>query len=375
MIYLDHHAATPVCDAAQEAMAQARAAGWANPASVHAAGRRARALLEGARRQVAEALGVEPADVVLTAGGTEACNLGVWGLPRPARVVTSQVEHPAVARAVARLEGQGAEVVRLGVPAGRAPDPDTLARAIGPGSTLVAMGWVNHETGNVLPVADYAQVCRQHRAHLFVDATQALGKLPVALDTLGADAVAVAAHKMGGPPGAAALWVRRGVACDPVSAGGAQERGRRAGTPDVVAQVGFGAACAVLPERLGHMATVGGLRDALEARLRALGAVVNGAAGDRVATVTCVSLRGFRGEVVVAALDLEGVCASSGAACSSGLSEPSPVVRAMHPDEPWRAESTLRLSLGPCTHPTDVQVATDAVARIVRRSGTARALG
>jgi cysteine desulfurase len=371
MIYLDHHAAAPPCDAAIGAMEQARAEAWANPSSVHAAGRRARAMLDEARRHVAEALGASAADVVLVGGGTEACNMGVWGLghPPPERVVTTRIEHPAVARAVAQLEHAGCAVVRLEVPGGRAPDADDLARAMEPGQrTLVAVGWINHETGTLLPVHDYAQACRRVGARLFVDATQAFGKRRLQVEDLGADAVAVASHKMGGPAGAGALWVRRGVDCHPLLAGGAQERGRRAGTPDVVAHAGFGAACMVVAGRLDHMGAIGALRDALEGHLVGLGAVVNGAAGPRVETVTSVGVPGWKGEVLVAALDLEGVCASSGAACSSGLSQASPVVAAMHPDEPWRATSALRLSLGPENHPTDVQGAKDAITRVVRRS-------
>jgi cysteine desulfurase len=376
MIYLDHHAATPMVEGAAQAMQDAQAVGWANPSSVHTAGRRARALLERAREQVAAAVGAHPADVVLTGGGSEACNLGVWGMTATAleRVVTTRIEHPAVAAAVERLEGRGKEVVRLDVPQGHAPSADELGERIIPGRTLVCVGWINHETGTVLPVDAYAQVCRARGARLFVDAIQALGKVPVDVAALGADAVAVASHKVGGPAGAAALWVRRGSDCDPVLVGGGQERGRRAGTPDVIAHVGFGAACEAVPDRLARMPEVASLRDALEATAVREGAVVNAGDAPRVATVSCLSVPGWKGEVLVAALDLEGVCASSGAACSSGRAEPSAVVAAMYPAEPWRAAASLRLSLGPETSATDVQVAGAALGRVIAR-GAAQSAG
>ncbi|MFW6023708.1 MAG: cysteine desulfurase family protein, partial [Myxococcota bacterium] len=330
-------------------------------------GRRARAHLETARDRVASALGARSADVVLTAGGTEACNLGVLGLGRNAdRVVTTDIEHPAVARAVERLGEAGATVVRLPVPAGVAPPPEALAAQVRPG-TVVAVQWVNHETGTVLPVAEYARVCIEREALLFVDATQAFGKLAVDVASLGAHAVAVAAHKMGGPAAAGAVWVRRDLDLEPVLAGGAQERGRRPGTLDVVAQAGFGAACEALPDRLGAMARLGAWRERLEGFLRARGAVPNGAAGHRVPTVTNVSAPGWKSEVLVAALDLEGLCAASGAACSSGLAEASPVVAAMHPEEAWRAASALRLSLGPEVDEADVEHAEQVLERVLRR--------
>jgi len=370
VIYLDHHAATPLRAAVVRAMDEARAAGWANPSSVHAAGRRARAVLEGARDAVAGALGASPSDVVLTGGGTEACNLGVLGLGRAAkRVVVSAVEHPAVSEAVARLEARGLSVVRLPAPDGRVPEPAQAGVRLDV-DTLVCLAWVSHETGTVFPVEAWAAACGRAGASMFVDATQALGKLPVAVDALGADAVAFAASKLGGPAGAGSLWVRRGREVAPVLAGGAQERGRRPGTPDVVAHAGFGAACAGLPERLSAMEAIGARRDALEAVLVAAGAVVNGAGAPRVATVTNTSVPAWRGETLVAALDLEGLCASSGAACSSGLGKPSPVVRAMVPDAPWRAESALRLSLGPETTDDEVARAGAVLRRVLARGGS-----
>jgi cysteine desulfurase len=368
VIYLDHHAAAPEPDAVRRAMREAAATAWANPSSTHAAGRAARQLLETAREDVAKSIAAAAADVVLTGGGTEACNLGIRGLAAGrSRVVTSQVEHPAVAESVRRLGAEGREVISLSVVEGRPPSLDDLAPHLGP-NTLVAMQWVNHETGTVFPIHEYAQACREREALLFVDATQALGKVPVDVGALGADAVALAAQKIGGPAGAGACWVRRGLALEPVIEGGSQERGRRPGTPDTLSMVGFGAACRLTGHRLAHQPRVTELRDGIEEKLLQLGAILNGAA-PRTGTVSNLSFQNWRGPLLAAALDVEGICLSTGAACSSGLEEPSAVIRAMYPDEQWRAGSAVRISLGMETTGRDIKTASRAFQRILAREG------
>jgi len=368
VIYLDHHAAAPMPNAVRRAMHEAAEAAWANPSSTHAAGRAARQLLETARADVAKSIGAEAADVVLTGGGTEACNLGVRGLAGGrSRVVTSQVEHPAVAESVRRLGAEGREVISLRVAGGRPPSLDELALHLGP-NTLVAIQWVNHETGAVFPIHEYAQACREREALLFVDATQALGKVPVDVGALGADAVAVAAVKIGGPAGAGVCWVRRGLALEPVLDGGSQERGRRPGTPDTLSMVGFGAACRLTGHRLAQQSRVAELRDGIENELLQLGAVLNDAV-PRTGTVSNLSFRNWKGPLLAAALDLEGICLSTGAACSSGLEEPSAVIRAMYPDEQWRAGSAVRISLGMETTRQDIETASHAFQRVLARGG------
>jgi cysteine desulfurase len=232
---------------------------------------------------------------------------------------------------------------------------------------LVAVQWVNHETGTVLPVGEYAALCRRAGVPLFVDATQAAGKLPIDVRALGADLLALASHKLGGPAGAGALWVRRGLDVAPLVRGGAQERGRRAGSPDVTSAVGFGAACDVLSGRLAAQRALASLRERTEAQLRELGGVINAARGPRAATVTNASFAGRRGSELVAALDLEGVCVASGAACSSGLDQPSPVLLAMHSEQPWRASAALRLSFGPETTDREAETAVAALRRVLSR--------
>ncbi|MDH3201608.1 MAG: cysteine desulfurase [Myxococcales bacterium] len=365
MIYLDHHAAAPTPEVVRQAMADASSIAWANPSSTHRAGQASRQLLENARELIGQSIGAAPADVVLTGGGTEACNLGVRGLAKKRRIITTAVEHPAVAESVRHLARDGREVLVLPVLAGRPPAPSELAPHLSDDS-LVTVQWVNHETGTLFPVHDYAQLCRARGARLFVDATQALGKVPIDVSSLGADAVAFAAQKIGGPAGAGACWVRRGIELDTVLAGGSQERGRRPGTLDTLSMVGFGAAASLIGLRLERKTIIAALRNRLEARLLALGAVPN-AGEPRSATVCNVSFPRWEGAILVAALDLEGVCVSTGAACSSGLQEPSAVIRAMYPDEQWRAGSAVRISLGIETTEQDIESATLVFQQVLSR--------
>jgi cysteine desulfurase len=273
------------------------------------------------------------------------------------------MEHPAVAVPCESLEREGFEVIRVG-PDDR--DADSIIGQLGP-SDMLAVQWVNHEVGTVLPVPRWAELAHGRGARVFVDATQALGKIPIALSALPVDALALSAHKVGGPAGAGALWVRRTVDLPPMLVGGGQERGRRAGSPDVIACVGFGAACEVLQDRLTHMLRVTELRDRLERGLQDLGGIPNRSQGARVATVANVSFRGRSGPALVAALDLEGLCVSHGAACSSGKQEPSTVVMSLHPQERWRAESALRFSLGPETTEQDVALGLGLVKKVLGR--------
>jgi cysteine desulfurase len=325
-------------------------------------------MLEAAREEIARAIGAAAADIVLTGGGTEACNLGIRGLAAGcARVVMTRVEHPAVAESVRRLESEGREVIALGVIEGRPPSAEELASHLGP-DTLVAIQWVNHETGTLFPIDQYALACREHQARLFVDATQALGKVVIDASAIEADAIALAAQKIGGPAGAGACWVRRGLPLQPVLDGGSQERGRRPGTPDTLSIVGFGAACRSIAGRLADQPRVAKLRDRLEASLLELGGVLNGGPC-RTGTVSNLSFTGWRGPLLAAALDLEGICISTGAACSSGVQEPSAVIAAMYPDAQWRAGSAVRISLGIETTERDIETTSHAFRRVLARAG------
>ena len=373
MIYLDHHAATPLAPGVREAVSDATKS-WGNPSSVHAIGQNARRIVDSSRRRLAEVLHVSPAEIVLTSGGTEACNLAVFGLSRGKRkIVLTTVEHPAVAEAVAMVQKRdGIEVVELPVTSGVPASADWLASRIDRDS-LVVVQLVNHEVGTVFPIADYGEVCRACGAALFVDASQGLGKVPMAPRDWSAAAVAVSGAKIGAPAGAGALYVQRAINLEATVVGGGQERGRRAGSPDVLAQAGFSRALDGLGLRLSSMPSVRAFRDRLEVELLRLGARINGvgssvASTARVDTVSNVAFRGVRGDHLVAALDVEGVCVSSGAACSSGLGEPSPVVRAMYADEPGRAAEAVRFSLGPETpHEVDMDGLIATLERVIAR--------
>ncbi|MCU0675628.1 MAG: aminotransferase class V-fold PLP-dependent enzyme [Myxococcota bacterium] len=359
MIYLDHHAATPLSPTARRAMDEAP---FGNPESAHAFGRRARAAVERARRQVAASVGAQPTEVIFTSGGTEACNLAVLGIGTPGRIVSSALEHPAVRAA---LPSRGVPVVELPLAPGSAPSLATLRAEVREGD-IVVLQLASHETGVISDGLAFARAARERGAWLVVDAVAAYGRLPLDALVGEADAVALASHKIGGPAGAGALIVRRGVPLAPQVVGGGQERGRRGGTPDVRALVGFGAAAEDLPTRLATMHEVARRRDRLEDALVALGAWVNGE-GPRTASVTHVSLPGWRGAELVAALDLEGLAASAGAACSSGLTAVSPAMQAWFPEDPERGAGTLRLSLGPETTDDDVSRSIEILRRVIAR--------
>ena len=367
-IYFDHHASTPLDARVQWVMERAMSAPIGNPSSPHSAGRRARAVVEEARAQIARAVNARPAEVVLTGGGTEACNLGVLGLALDrGRVVTTSLEHPAVAEPIGALARAGRERWSLSFPDGVVPDDHAVRSALASEAcALFAAQSVNHETGTLVPVERWCTFAADVGAPSFVDATQALGKIRIDFETSAVSAIALASHKIGGPAGAGALVVRRGVVLDPQQLGGAQERGQRAGTPDVIAIAGFGAACELLSERLLAQPRIAAQRDRIEAFLVARGARVNGA-GPRVATVVDASFAGWRSSTLVAALDLEGLCVASGAACSSGVDKPSPVVLAMSPDDPSRASSAIRISLGPETTDDEVSRAIAILERVLAR--------
>jgi cysteine desulfurase len=362
-IYLDHHASAPIVTAARDAMARCLAASHlGNPSSVHRAGREARARLEDARLQLARATGSAPREWVFTSGGTEAVHLGVRGVGEALGATAVWCDpgaHPCL-RAAAEALANALKVRFAWIPlvaAGEGElDVADLALRLVPGA-LVAVSLVQHETGAVTAWPTLRDAVRAAGATLVVDAAQAVGRMPIDLGTLGAAAVAISGHKFGGPAGIGALWLRAGERIVQRVTGGAQERGLRAGTENVMGVVGVGAAAAVLPERLATMPLVAARRDRLESALRSTpGVTVNGATRPRVATACHVTVADVDGQELVAALDLEGVEVSSGAACSSGRAEPSESLVRIYPDEAWRARGALRVTLGP-------EVDDDAVAR------------
>jgi cysteine desulfurase len=368
MIYLDHNASTPVIPAAREAVLRALEI-FGNPSSHHAPGRAARAIVEKAREAVAASIGARPPEIVFTSGGTEAAALGIAGLARAAgvrRAVTSPVEHRAVLEAAARFE----VVLARPDPSGRT-SPEALREALGSaGGAIVAIASASNEIGTKNDVAALAAVARERGARLFCDAVQSYGKEPLDVRALGADAVALSAHKIGGPKGAGALWIRPGVTIEPFFRGGPQEGGRRAGTENVPGIAGFGAAAAAIGERLAAAPRIRALRDRLREAI--LGALPPGAAiesGDReggLGNTLHLCFREIDGDALRIALDLEGIAVSGGAACASGATEPSHVLLALGLSRE-EARAAIRFSLGIETAEAEIDAAAEAVVRHVKR--------
>ncbi|MCK6569555.1 cysteine desulfurase [Myxococcota bacterium] len=364
MPYLDHNASALPDREAAAAAARWLLEGVGNPSSVHTAGRRARAALERARRQVATALGATPGEVVFTSGATEALHLAVAGLAAPgAHVLLSAVEHPAVFGAC-----RAAELTVETVPVdglGRVRVKDVVARCR-PETAFVAVMAAQNELGNVYPVSAIAAAIGA--VPLIVDAVQLFGRRPLDVERLGASIVVVSGHKVGGPAGIGALWVRPGLCLRPVLRGGPQERGRRGGTENVAGAIGFGVAADRLGARLAAMPRVLALREAAEMGLRccAPGIVFHGDPQDRLPNTLSFRIPGIPGDVLLAALDLEGFCLSSGAACASGGLEPSPVLLALGLD-PGEARGAVRLSLGPETEEADVASFIDVLPALLAR--------
>jgi cysteine desulfurase len=373
VIYLDHNAITPMRPEAMEAVERALRA-FGNPSSVHAAGRAARDVLDEARGRVARALGARPAEVVFTSGATESAALAIRGAlaaapPERRALTVSAVEHPCVldlARELARDDGvpvQVAPVDQSGV-----LDLEALRQAVGGETALVCCMLANNETGVVQPVAEVAAVARRAGALFLCDAVQAMGKVPVEVGALGADLVAITGQKFGGPRGAGALWIRPDLRLRPLL-GGHQERGRRAGTENLPGIAGLGAAVEAAAAAQGAEAPrMRGLRDRLEGGL--LAAVprsrVNGAGAERLPTTASVTFKGCDSEALLIAMDLEGICASAGAACTSGSTRPSHVLSAMglSTDE---ARATIRFSVGWSTTAEEVEAALRIVPPLVER--------
>ncbi len=362
-IYLDWNATAPPLPAVAGAVAETLREAWGNPASVHAAGRRARARVEDAREALASLLEVDARDIVLTSGGTEANNLALDGA---VGLATSRLEHPSVVRVAERLEAGGRPVVWLPVTPAGLVDLDAVAGALGrlPRGSTVAVAAVNHETGVIQPISDLASRVWSEGAWLHVDAVQAVGKLAPDYYA-GADSLAVASHKVRGPKGVGALVWRGGGAPRPVLVGGAQERGLRPGTQDAAVCAGFRVAiehARTGPERYAALTVQ---RDRLETVLTARGQR-NGDA-DRVPHVTNVSVDEWNGDELVAALDLEGIRISSGSACSAGTAEPSPVVTAMVGVE--RARRAVRVSLGETSRSDEIDRVLAALGRLLDNTG------
>jgi cysteine desulfurase len=365
--YLDHASTSPIRPVALDAMLA-----WVNaadPGRVHTEGRMARAALEHARDQVAHLVGARSRSVVFTSGATEAINAAVFGAMlsgRGGHVVASEVEHSAVRDASRR---SAAALTLVGVDSQGRIDAAAIADAVTADTALVHCQWANHEVGALQPVRDVVALCRDRGILVHVDAASAVGHVAVDFDALGADLLSVSAHKFGGPKGAGALLVRRGLRIPALLVGGAQERARRAGLENVAALVGFGAAAGELAGdgRLAAEAADATRRaDILRAGASALGGVAlygPTVESQRLPHVVCVGVEGVEAEAVLLGLDQAGVAAHSGSACASETLEPSPVLEAMGVP----AAQSLRLSVGWSSTDDDVDFAAAALGPVIER--------
>ena len=353
-IYLDHNATTPVAPEVADAVATSLRTTFGNPSSVHHHGQQAKTALDEARAAVALLVCAEPAEVVFTSGGSEADNLAIRGaavaLAGSGRrhLVASAIEHEAVLQTLKALSKQGWTTTLVRVDASGVVSPERIAEAITDQTALVSVMHANNEIGTIQPVAELARMAHARGALFHTDAVQSVGKLPVDVRALDVDLLSLSAHKINGPKGVGALWVRRGIRLTSQMTGGKQERNRRAGTENVPAIVGLGAAARLMLDKgSADTGRVAALRDRLERGILTgvPGTLVNGDPARRVANTCNISFDRVEAESLLIALDLDAIAVSTGSACSSGALEPSHVLRAMG-FSPHRTQNSIRFSLG-----------------------------
>jgi cysteine desulfurase len=372
-VYLDHAATTPVDPRVLQAMLPFFTEHAGNASSMHAFGQEARRAVDQARAAVAAAVGAQPGEIVFTSGATESDNLAVLGVAlasdsRGRHIVTSVIEHHAVLEPCHFLEARGYAVTYVPVDARGIVDPDDVRRALRPDTVLVSIMAANNEIGTLQPIAEIGRVTRERQIPFHTDATQMVGAEPIDVDELRVDLLSMSAHKRYGPKGVGALFVRAGIPLVPVQRGGSHERGRRGGTENVPGIVGLGAAVRLAVEEMAEEdRRVTALRDRLvREALRLPGADLNGDPVCRLANNVNLSFDGADSQSLVMGLDLHGVAASAGSACSSGSMEPSPVLVALGlPQE--RAASAVRLTLGRSTSDADISYTLDVLRKVVRR--------
>lgn len=377
-IYLDHNATTPMRPEVAEAMARCCAEGYANPASQHRPGQRARRVLEDAREAIAAILGVDlagfqPDRLLFTSGGTESNTLAVLGIARarggsePGHLIISSIEHPSVIEPAEHLMEQGWRLDTLSVTPDGVVRSEQLAGLLTPDTRLVSVMLGNHETGVLQPVSQMVPICHRCGVPLHTDAVQVAGKLPIEFHSLGVSAMTVTAHKFQGPLGIGALILRGDVPIEPIHFGGHQQWGLRPGTESVALAVGMQTALELWHhDRAAHARRLTALRERFEEGLKAAfpEGVVNGAAADRLPHTSSIAFPGLDAQVLMMALDVAGVACSVGSACSSGSTELSPTLRAMGlPHE--IVASSLRFSLGATTTEAEIDEAVRRISQVV----------
>ena len=373
-IYFDHNATTPVDPCVLDAMLPHFREAYGNASSLHGFGQIARQGVETARRQVANQLECEPRDLVFTSGGTEADNLAIFGIVRESRdgarhVITSQIEHPAVLNACQQLEREGVDVTYIPVGLDGVVSPDDVRAAIRPSTVLVSVMHASNEVGTLQPVAEIGRVAKEAGVLFHVDGVQSFGKVSTPVGELGVDLFSLSAHKIYGPKGVGALYVRRGLQLTKVQYGGKHERDRRPGTENVPGITGLGTAAELAGNRWqSDGSRIEALRDRLESGIleRIPDSHVHCAAAPRLPNTASVRFDGAESEPMLISLDLHGFAVSSGSACSSGSSEPSHVLSAIGLSRS-QAKSTLRFSLGRTSSEDDVDRLLEALPEIVQR--------
>ena len=373
MHYLDYAATAPILPDVREAMLPYLDDRFGNPSSIYATGREARKGVDEAREKLALAIGASPEEIVFTGGGTEAGNLAVKGTAwasadKGKHILLPKIEHHAVVDSAEWLGKLGFEIEFLDVDRTGLVAPDDVASKLRDETILVAVMLANNEIGTIEPIADIASICRERGVTTFTDAVQALGKIHVDVRAPGVDLAAFSAHKIGGPKGTGALYVRRGVRLVPHTHGGGQERGRRSGTENPAGVVGFAAAAEIVT---GELETEPlrwtKLRDRLRDGLLAIpDARLNGHPTERLPHNVNVSVKGVVGEDVLLMLDAKGICASTGSACQSGSVEPSYVLKACGVENKW-AEGALRFTVGRATTDADVDAVLTELPPIIDR--------
>jgi cysteine desulfurase len=373
-VYLDYNATTPLRPEALAAMLPYLQGDFGNPSSVHWAGRRAKQGLEDARERVAAFLHARPAEILFTSGGTESNNLALRGVIAAARgesvhVITTAIEHSSTLEPLRLLASEGVAITTLPVDNEGKVNVDDVRAAVRPDTVLVSIGLANHEIGTIQPIAEFSQVTRGHGVILHVDAVQAAGKLPLDVNRLGADLLSLSAHKIYGPKGIGALYVRKGVSLAPLMAGGAQEREKRPGTENVAAAVGFGCAATLAAQELELTAShclqlIYRLWEGIQARVPAV--TLNGSERHRLANTLNVWFMETAGEGLLMGLDLAGIAVSTGSACAAGSIEPSHVLLALGRPEA-AAKSALRFSVGKYTTEQEIDHVLEVLPGIVAR--------
>ena len=373
MIYLDHNATTPVDPAVAEKMAGFLREHFGNPSSIYPIGRRVKELMNEAREQVAGALGVDRGEIFFTGSGTESDNFAIFGtfdaVPERNEFVTSSIEHPAVIEAAKALEKRGAKVTYLPVDAYGAVSLDDLRSALTPKTGLISVMHANNEIGTIQPIAEIVRIAHERGIPVHTDAVQSFGKIDVDARKLGADLLTVSAHKIYGPKGIGALYIRRGATICPFIHGGRQERGLRAGTENTAGIIGFGEAVRVLEEKgRKERSRIEKLAEALKRGIeqRIPGARFNGHPGNRVKSTLNFAFPGLEAEAILLALATKEIYVSTGSACSEESEEVSHVLRAIGLP-PEIARSSIRMSLGRSNSEEDIAVVLRELPEIVKK--------